>query len=150
MKIELDLDIKYNNGILTIKSKSGKTLVFYNDHIVQKKIQMVTLAELSEITIEEICNIFGYKTRKSFYDVRRCVLQNDIDSLLPKKTGPKSPPKRTPELEKHIIQIRLNSDKNMYEITDELNQKGFNIKSRLVGNILNDYGISKKKPLRPK
>lgn len=150
MKIALNFEIKYKEEILTIKSKSGKTLVFPKDHVVQKKIHMVTLAELSNITIEKICELFNYRTRKSFYDVRRAVLQNDIDSLIPKKTGPKCPPKRTPELEKRIIQLRLNSDYNMYGITDALNKEGFNVKPRLVGQIINDYGISKKKSLPPK
>lgn len=109
-----------------------------------KKIQMVTLAELSDLTIEQICELFGYKTRKSYYDIRRFVLQNNIGALMPKKTGPKSAPKRTPGLEKRVIQLRLSTDKNMYDMTPILNREGFPIKARLVGQILSDYGISKK------
>ncbi len=69
---------------------------------------------------------------------------------MPKKTGPKSAPKRTPELEKKVIQLRLSTDKNMYEMTPILNREGFSIKPRLVAQILSDYGISKKKSLRKK
>ncbi len=147
MRVDLNIDIEHREGTLTIKSRSG-TLVFPKDHVVQKKINMVTLSELSGMTVEEICKLFGYKTRKSFYDIRRCVLQNDIDTLIPRKTGSKTPSKRTPELEKRIIQLRLTSEKNMYEITITLNQEGFIVKPRLVSQVLNDYGISKKKPLR--
>lgn len=147
MKIDLDLDVRIKDGILVLKSSAGRTLIFPKDHVVQKKIQMVTLAELSDLSIEEICELFNYRTRKSYYDIRRCVLQNNIEALLPKKTGPKSAPKRTSELEKRVIQLRLTTDKNMYEMTRILNQEEFSVKSRLVAQILNDYGISKKKSL---
>ena len=150
MKIALDLDVRIKDNILILKSSSGKTLIFPKDHVVQKKIQMVTIAELSGLTIEEVCEFFNYRTRKSYYDIRRCVLQNNIEALLPKKTGPKSAPKRTPELEKRVIQLRLGTEKNMYEMTRTLNQEGFSIKPRLVAQILSDYGISKKKSLQKK
>ncbi|RLI48052.1 MAG: hypothetical protein DRP09_21810 [Candidatus Thorarchaeota archaeon] len=150
MKIVLDLDVRIKEGILVLKTSSGRTLIFPKDHVVQKKIQMVTLAELSDMTIEEICELFNYRTRKSYYDIRRCVLQNNIEALLPKKTGPKNAPKRTPELEKRVIQLRLTTDKNMYQMTRILNQEGFPVKSRLVAQILNNYGISKKKSLQKK
>ena len=148
MKIALDLDIQFKDGILILKSDSGRTLIFPKDHVVQKKIQMVALEELSELTVEEICKLFNYKTRKSYYDIRRFVLENNIEALMPKRTGPKSAPKRTPELEKRVIQLRLTTDKNMYEMNRILNQEGFPVKSRLVAQILSDYGISKKKSLQ--
>jgi hypothetical protein len=150
MKIALDLDVQLKDGILILNSSSGRTLIFPKDHVVPKKIQMVTLAELSDMTIEEVCRLFGYKTRKSYYDIRHFLLQNDIEALMPKKTGPKSAPKRTPELEKRVIQLRLSTDKDMYEMTRILNQEDFSVGSRLVAQILSDYGISKKKFLRKK
>lgn len=144
MKVSIDLDIQAQDGSL-ILSGPEKSLVIPPDHSVSKKIHMITLAELSSLTIEEICSMFGYKTRKSYYDIRRAVLQNDIEALMVKKTGPKKPPKRSLELERQVIQLRLTTDKNMYEITQMLNQQGFSVGSRLVGQILSDYGISKKK-----
>jgi len=150
MKIALDLDVQLQDGNLILKTHSGKSLLFSTDHVVQKKIQMVALAELSDLTIEQICKLFNYKTRKSYYDIRRWVLENDIEALLPKKTGPKSALKRTPTLEKRVIQLRLTTDKNMYEITRILNQEGFLVKPRLVAQILSDFGISKKKLLQTK
>ena len=147
MKIALDLGVQLKEGMLILNSASGRTLIFPKDHVVPKKIQMVTLAELSDLTIEQICKLFGYKTRKSYYDIRRLVLENNIEALMPKKTGPKTAPKRTPELEKRVIQLRLSTDKDMYEITGMLNQEGFSVGPRLVAQILSDYGISKKKSL---
>lgn len=148
MKIALDLDVRLEDGILIVNAASGRTLIFPKDHVVAKKIQMVTLAELSALSIEQICALFGYKTRKSYYDIRRSVLENDIEALMPKKTGPKRAPKRTVELEKRVIQLRLSTDKDMYGITHILNQEGFSVRPRLVAQILSDYEISKKKSLR--
>ncbi len=145
MKISLELDVQLKDGVLILKSRSGKALMFPKDQAVQRKIQMVTIAELSDLTIDQICRLFNYKTRKSYYDVKRSVLGNDIEALIPKKTGPKTASKRTPELEKRIIQLRMTTDKNMYEITRVVNQEGFAVKSRLVSQILADYGITKKK-----
>ena len=148
MKIGIELEVQFKEGMLILKSSSGKTFFFPKDHVVQKKIQMVALAELSELSIEQICKFFNYKTRKSYYDIRRFVLENNIDALTPKKTGPKSAPKRTPQLEKRVIQLRLSTEKNMYEMTRILNREGFSVKSRLVAQILSDYGISKKNRFR--
>jgi len=150
MKIALDFEVQLKDGTLILNSSTGRTLIFPRDHVVPKKIQMVTLAELGDLTIEEICRLFGYKTRKSYYDIRRFVLENNIEALMPKKTGPKSAPKRTTEVEKRLIQLRLGTDKNMYELTELLNREGFAVGARLVAQILTDYGISKKKSLRQK
>lgn len=147
MKVALDLDVQFKDGTLIFDAGSQRTLIIPQEYVVAKKIHMVTLAELTNLSIEEICNLFGYRTRKSYYDIRRAVMQNDIQALLLKKTGPKSPPKRTPKLEKRVIQLRLTTDKDMYEITDALKTEGFSVGSRLVAQILSDYGISKKKRL---
>jgi hypothetical protein len=88
MKIALDLDVQLKDGILILKESSGRTLIFPKDHVVPKKIQMVTL--------------------------------------------------------ERVIQLRLSTDKNMYEMTPILNREGFSVKARLVAQILSDYGISKK------
>ena len=49
MKIALDLDVRVKDNILILKTSSGRTLIFPKDHVVQRKIQMVTLAELSHM-----------------------------------------------------------------------------------------------------
>ena len=67
MKISLDLDVKLKDGILVVSSASGKTLLFPKDHVVPRKIQMVTLAELSDMTIEEICKLFPCGMVKGAY-----------------------------------------------------------------------------------
>ena len=145
MQVKLLLDVSYENGVLVLTSSTGRKLVFPASHEVQKKLEMVTLGELSELTIKEVCHLFNFKTRKSYYDIRRCVLENDIEKLLPRKPGPKRLRKRTPEMEKRVIQLRLTTDQNMYQIAETLRKEDFKVSARLVAEVLADFGISKKK-----
>ena len=41
MKIALDLEVKLRDGMLLLTSSSGRSLMFFKDHVVPKKIQMV-------------------------------------------------------------------------------------------------------------
>ena len=111
---------------------------------MQRKIVMITLGELSGQPKKQIANLFGYATRKSYYDAREAVLTKRTEELLPKRTGPKKPTKRTRDLEKKVIQMRFDTTDNMYEIATELQGRGFDVSSRLIGQILADYGLSKK------
>jgi transposase len=106
---------------------------------------MITMGELSTLPKIDIAKSFGFKTRKSYYDIRKAVLHGAPADLLPKRTGPQQPPKRTKEVETLIIRCRFESNLNMYEIADEINKMGFKVSSRLVGEVLADYGLSKKK-----
>src|SRR4030043_2079823 len=106
MKIPLDLEVTLKEGVLILATSQGQ-IILPQDHYVQKKICMVTMGELSPLTVEEICQLFHYKTRKSYYDIRRFVLENKIEKLFPQRTGPKAPSKRTPALEKRALQSRL-------------------------------------------
>ena len=107
---------------------------------------MVTLGEFSNLPKIQIAKTFGYSTRKSYYDIRNAVLNGSIDDLIPESTGPKSAPKRTRELEALVIKMRFETNFNMYEIAEKLRDSGFDVSTRLIGQILGDYGLSKKKP----
>jgi transposase len=106
---------------------------------------MVTLGELSDLPRIKVAQAFGFATRKSYYDARYDVLNGVATDLFPQRTGPKKATKRTRELEVKVIQMRFDTTYNMYEIADELNRLDFDISARLVGKILSDFGLSKKK-----
>jgi hypothetical protein len=145
MHINLDVEILVKDGTLVLTESSGKALTFSKEQTVQKKVSMITMGELCNLPKIDIAKSFGFKTRKSYYDIRKAVLHGEPADLLPKRTGPQQPPKRTKEVEALIIRHRFESDLNMYQIAAELNKMGFNISSRLVGEVLADYGLSKKK-----
>lgn len=145
MNISLNVEIIVKNGALVLTNREGNVVTFSKEQSVQKKVSMITLGELSDLSKSELANAFGFKTRKSYYDVRDAVLNGPPANLLPKRTGPQSMPKRTREVEALIIRKRYETDLNMYEIADVLTQLGFNVSARLVAQVLADYGLSKKK-----
>jgi len=144
MKLSIDMDIMIKDGILVLTDRKGKAVTFSKEQPIQKNVAMITVGELSGIPKKKIAEVFGYKTRKSYYDIRDAVLNGKPKDLLPKRRGPKNPPKRTREFEKRVIQMRFDTPLNMYEIAVELKRDGFDIGPRLVGQVLMDYGLSKK------
>ncbi len=145
IKISLDIEVRMNNGVLVLTDAEGKALTFSKDQVVQKKVSMVTLGEFSDLPRIEIAKAFGFATRKSYYDARYAVLNGPATDLFPHRTGPKKATKRTRELEMRVIRMRLETTYNMYEMADELDRLGFDVRARLVGQILSDFGLSKKK-----
>ena len=146
MNISLELSISSDNGVLVLRNKDNGIVTFSTDQVVQKKVSMVTLGELTDLPKIQIAQLFGYSTRKSYYDIRQEVLHGSVSDLIPVPTGPKSAPKRTKELEILVIKMRFETNCNMYVIADKLKELGFDVSPRLVGQILTDFGLSKKKP----
>ena len=106
MNISLDLDIIVKDGALVLTSKAGDVITFSNEQSIQKKVIMITMGEFCKHPKIEVAQAFGFKARKSYYDIREAVLHGVPADLLPKRAGPQGPSKRTPELEALIIQSR--------------------------------------------
>lgn len=144
MHIALDINVLVKDGTLVLTDRDGKALTFSKEQTLQKKVSMVTLGELCDLPKRQLAKSFGFKTRKSYYDIRTAVLHGSPANLLPKRTGPHKPPKRTKEVEALIIRRRFETEDTMYDIADALTQLGFDVSARLVGQVLAAYGLSKK------
>jgi hypothetical protein len=144
MNISLDVEVLVKNGALVLTDRDGKAITFSREQSVQKKVSMITLGELCDLPKIRLAQAFGFKTRTSYYDIRDAVLNGSPADLLPKRTGPQKPPKRTKEVEALIIRSRFDTDLSMYQIADELTRLGFDVSARLVAQVLADYGLSKK------
>ena len=144
MYIALNLDVEVKDGTLVLTDHTGQTITFSQEQTVQKKGSMITLGERCGLPKRHIATGFGFKTRKSYYDSRKAVLQGSLADLFPKRRGPRSPSIRTKEIEALIIRTRFETDRNMYEIADTLTQMDSPVSARLVGHVLADYGLSKK------
>jgi len=144
MHIAFNLNVQAKDGTLVLTDRTGKTVTFSEEHTVQQKVTMITLGELCGLPKHQLATCFGFKTRKSYYDIRHAVLDGSPADLLPKRPGPHTPSKRTKEVEALIIRTRFETDLNREEIAEALTQRGFNISARLVGQVLTDYGLSKK------
>jgi len=144
MHIALNVDVQVKDGTLVLTDRTGKAITFSKEQTVQQKVSLITLGELCGLPKRQLATGFGFKTRKSYYDIRHAVLKGAPADLLPKRTGPHTPSKRTKEVEALIIRTRFETDHNMYGIADVLTQLGVNVSARLVGQVLADYGLSKK------
>jgi len=144
VNISINVEVLVEDGSLVLTNREGHVITFSQDQSVQKKVAMVALGELSNLPKTKLAQAFGFKTRKSYYDIREAVINGSAEDLLPKRTGPQTPPKRTREVEILIIQKRYETDLNMYEIADALTKLGFHVSPRLVAEVLSDYGLSKK------
>jgi hypothetical protein len=141
----INVDVLKKNGTLILTDREGKAIAFSPEQIIQKKVCMITLGELCDHSKIQIAQAFGFKTRKSYYDVRDAVLNGVAADLLPKRTGPQNAPKRTHEVEVLIIRKRIEKCLDMYGIADELVALGFDVSASLVSQVLVDYGLTKKK-----
>ena len=144
MHIALNLDVEVQDGTLVLTDHTGHTITFSKEQTVQKKVSMITLGELCGLPKRQIATGFGFKTRKSYYDIRHTVLNGSPADLLPKRPGPHTPSKRTKEVEALIIRTRFETDLNREAIAEALTQQGFKVSARLVGQVLADYGLAKK------
>jgi hypothetical protein len=144
MQITLHVNVQVKDGVLMLTAPSGKTLSFSKEQSVQQKVSMIVLGELCDLPKRQLAAGFGFKTRKSYYDIRNAVLNGSLAALLPQHSAPRIPPKRTQEVEAQIIRLRFETDFNMYEIAATLTRMGFDISARLVAQVLADYGLAKK------
>jgi hypothetical protein len=119
-------------------------VTFSKEQTVQKQVAMIILGELCGLPKGQLAAGFGFKTRKSYYDVRHVVLNGVAAGLLPKRSGPHTPSKRTKEVEVLIIRMRFETELNRDEIAEAVAQMGFEVSARLVGQVLADYGLAKK------
>ena len=144
MQITLHVNVQVKDGALVLTAPSGKTISFSKEQAVQQKISMIILGDLCGLPKRQLAVGFGFKTRKSYYDIRHAVLNGSLADLLPKRPTPRTRPQRTREVEAQIIRLRFETDLNMYEIAETLTHMGLNISARLVARVLADYGLAKK------
>ena len=144
MHITFSLNVQAKEGTLMFTDRAGKTVTFSKEQTVQQKVSMITLGELCGLPKHQLATCFGFKTRKSYYDIRHTVLNGSPADLLPKRPGPHTPSKRTKEVEALIIRTRFETDLNRDEIAAALTQRGLQVSARLVGQVLADYGLAKK------
>ena len=120
MQITLTVNVQVQDGALVLTAPDGKAITISKEQTVQKKVSMIILGELCSLPKSQLAQAFGFKTRKSYYNIRHAVFNESTAVLLPKRTGPSTAPKRTKEVEALIIRQRFATDDNRYEIADAI------------------------------
>ena len=65
MKFSINIEVRLEDGLLILTDAEGKAVTFSRDQVVQKKVSMITLGELSALPRIKIARAFGFATRKS-------------------------------------------------------------------------------------
>jgi len=138
------LNVQVQDGTLVLTDCAGKIVPFSKAQPVPKKVSMITLGALCGLPKRQRAPGFGCKSRPSSYESRHAVLQGTAADLLPKRTGPHTPAKRTKAVEARIIRTRCETHGTMYESAATCTQMGSTVSARLVGQVLADDGLSTK------
>ena len=83
MQITLNVNVLVKDGALVLTDHTGKTVAFSKEQTVQQKVSMIVLGELCDLPKRQLATGFGFKTRKSYYDLRNTVLNGSLADLLP-------------------------------------------------------------------
>lgn len=81
MQITLHVNVQVKDGALVLTAPSGKTVSFSKEQAVQQKFSMIIFGELCDLPKHPLAVGFGFKTRKSYYNIRHAVLNGSLADL---------------------------------------------------------------------
>ena len=132
------------------RTADGKEYVIKYEDICQRKLEMIKVAQLTDLPIKDVCQIFGFKSKQTYYHAKGVLEEIGSVGLFPRKTGPKRNYIMSEELVTRAIELRFHTDWNMYAIGEKLREEGFSVRDRMVGEIFEKYRITVKKTPKKK
>ena len=145
MQTQITFAIISRDGDILYRTADGKEYVVKYEDICQRKLEMVKVAQLTDLPIKDVCQIFGFKSRQTYYQAKGVLEEIGSVGLFPRKTGPKRNYVMSEELVARAIELRFRTDWNMYGIGEKLREEGFPVRDRMVGEIFENYRITVKK-----
>jgi transposase len=145
METQITFVIISRDGDILYRTADGKEYVIKHEDVCQRKLEMIKVAQLTDLPIKDVCQIFGFKSKQTYYDARSVLEEIGSIGLFPIKTGPKRNYVMSEELVARSIELRFRTDWNMYAIGEKLREEGFSVRDRMVGEILEKYRITVKK-----
>jgi len=132
-----------------IVGPAGELLVPASDEITPRLIMLLE-GECEGLGAAEAARKHGL-SRQRYYQVFKQFEVGGVLALQMQKRGPKSNSVRTDELERQVIRHRfLDPDASADIIAQKLRQAGFQVSTRSVERVIEDYGLQKKPlPLPP-
>ena len=123
----------------------SRSIIIRSDDIIQWRYEMIREGALSRQPIDLICKKYHY-SRDMYYYYKGKFDAQGILGLADEKPGPQKATKRTEDVDNMIIEQRFkHPNRNMYEIANQLHQKGFDLSARSVSRTLEAHGLSLKK-----
>ncbi len=145
METQINFDIITRDGDILYRTADGKEYVIKYEDICQRKLEMIKVAQLTDLSIKDVCQIFGFKSKQTYYHAKSVLEEIGSVGLFPRKTGPKRNYVMSEELVTRAIELRFHADWNMYAIGEKLREEGFPVRDRMVGEIFEKYRITVKK-----
>ena len=121
----------------------GTLLVDENDEIT-RKLAMIIEGECEGLGPIRAARKYGY-SRQRYFQLRDAYRREGAKALQSKRRGPKSNYRRTDELVRQVIRHRfLDPEVSPDVIAQKLRQTGFEISTRSVERVIEEYGLQKK------
>ena len=145
METQITFVIISRDGDILYRTADGKEYVVKHEDVCQRKLEMIKVAQLTDLPIKDVCQIFGFKSKQTYYHAKNVLEEIGSVGLFPRKTGPKRNYVMSDEFVARAIELRFRTDWNMYAIGEKLREEGFSIRDRMVGEIFEKYRITVKK-----
>ena len=131
-----------------VTGSHGQLEIPKDDEIV-KKFLMLLEGECEGLGPLQAAEKFGF-SKQRYFQIRAAFAKQGTQALRSRKRGPKTPYRRTAELERQVIRHRfLDPDASPKVIAQKLVQGGWKISIRSVERVLAEYGLQKKTPQMP-
>lgn len=122
----------------------GGTLKLADDDEIARKLAMLLEGECEGLGPLQAAEKYGY-SKQRYFQLRDVFTQHGALGLLSKKRGPKTPYRRTDELQRQVIRHRfLDPHASVEVIAQKLRQTGFTISTRSVTRVITEFGLQKK------
>ena len=145
MQITLNVNVLVKDGALVLTDHTGKPVTFSKEQTAQQKVSMIVLGELCDLPKRQLATGFGFKTRKSYYDIRNAVLNGSLADLLPKRPAPDAPHPNVPRRSKRVSSAHASRPISICMRSLRCSPTWASTSAQeLVGQVLADYGLTKK------
>lgn len=137
MMLSLDLDARRLCG------PSGELPTQGQDEVLQRLLMLIE-GECFGLGATVAAAKYGL-TRQRYYQVLNDFQREGSDGLRPRKRGPKTNYRRTPEVVRQVVRHRfLDEEASAAVIHQKLVQGGMKISERSVSRIIEDFGLQKR------
>ncbi|GAJ24864.1 unnamed protein product, partial [marine sediment metagenome] len=123
METQITFVITSRDGDILYQTPDGKEYVVKHKDVCQRKLEMIKVAQLTDLPIRDVCQIFGFKSKQTFYHAKSVLEEIGSVGLFPRKTGPKRNYVMSEELVARAIELRFHTDWNMYAIGEKLREE---------------------------
>src|ERR1039457_4524407 len=132
-----------SNSIPPLTGPAGSLPIPPTDPQAQR-FRMLLEGQCMQAKIRDVAQRYGY-CRQRYYQILKDFTHGGLPALLPRKTGPQSPYRRTEQAVRQVLRyLFLDSEASPAVIAQKLRQTHFQISLRSVHRIIADYGLQKK------